>query len=180
MTKRERAAYVADFKERRTSKIVLAQSGYQEQFGDVKQNSVDTIKQKPVVDDDGAFVAHENNVDPNLKGEIDGVISAIQKAIETVGDGNPEMSDSLKQLLTWASTSDVFRKTPGSPVVRKSVVNRNDDGTTSPPMHYPNNSESSKPGPRKTITAAELASLPENAKALFAKYQKLGLVDIAL
>jgi hypothetical protein len=108
MTKQERKNCIANFQNRRSSRITHLTSGYEARFGDAKQNAVNTITQKDVVDDPDALVAHQDNVDPNLKGEITGVIDSIQKAIETVGDTNPQMSDSLKQLLPWG----MIRKRP--------------------------------------------------------------------
>jgi hypothetical protein len=105
-----------------------------------------------------------------------GSISYIQKAIDLLGESNPEMVDALNR---WASSADALVRASNDGI-KKANVNRSDDGTTRPPMVYPANAQSSRPGPSKTITASELASLPENAKALFAKYQKLGFVQIKL
>jgi len=158
-TKKEKNIQWANFEKRHPdwkSSIRLHQSGYQEQFADAQQNAVDTIRRQSDADVDhdwDGVVPHHDNVDQNANGAITGVIDSIQKAIETVGDSNPEMSDSLKQLLTWASTSDVLTKTPGSPAVRKAVVNRSDDGTTRPPVSHPANNESRKAGPSKYLVS---------------------------
>jgi hypothetical protein len=181
MTKKERTDYIARWQGRKTSRITHFQDGNHEkvmmQLGDTRQNAVDTIRKQ--TDDDvnhdwDGVVPHQDNVDQNEKGEVTGIIDAIQKAIETVADSNPELSDSLKQLLTWASTSDVLTKTPGSPAVRKAVVNPNP--TTSPPQVYPANSESRKGGSRRTVTADQLAQVPESTKNLIKKWEKLGLL----
>ena len=158
MTKFERQQYVETFKARRTSRLAHQTSGYFEQFGDTKQPDKDTIRRQADEDvnhDWDAVVPRQDNVDENEKGEVTGVIDAIRNAIETVADSNPDLSDALKQLLTWASTSDVLTKIPGSPAVRKAVVNSN--GSTAPTQVYPANSESSKAGPKRTVTAEQLA-----------------------
>jgi hypothetical protein len=185
MTKKERADYIARWQGRKTSRITHFQDGNHEkvmmQLGDTRQNAVDTIRKQANGDVDhdwDGVVPHQDDVDQNEKGEVTGVIDAIQKAIETVADSNPELSDSLKQLLTWASASDVLTKTPGSPAVRKAVVNPNP--TTAPVQHYPDNTNSSRPGPKRTIPASALSDLPESAKNLFRKYEKMGLVEIKL
>jgi hypothetical protein len=183
-TKKEKNIQWANFEKRHPdwkSSIRLHQSGYQEQFGDTQQNAVDTIRKQTDGDVNrywDGVVPHQDNVDPNVNGAITGVIDAIQTAIETVADSNPEMSDSLKQLLTWASTNDVLTKAPGSPAVRKAVVNPNP--TTAPIQHYPDNTNSSRPGPKRTIPASALSDLPESAKNLFRKYEKMGFLEIKL
>jgi hypothetical protein len=175
MTKQERKNYIASFQNRRSSRITHLTSGYQEQFGEPQKAGV-SLSAEP---GDG-WLPSEGNADQdpnnNWKTAVVGSISYIQKAIDLLGESNPEMVDALNR---WASSADALVRASNDGI-KKANVNRSDDGTTRPPMVYPANAQSSRPGPSKTITASELASLPENAKALFAKYQKLGFVQIKL
>jgi hypothetical protein len=183
-TKKEKNIQWANFEKRHPNwktSIRLHQSGYQEQFGDTQQNAVDTFRPQNDGDVDHTWdgSSPREGVDEAWQGAIDDAILAIKRAIDSLGDDRSvgDVGAGLNQLL---ATTQALRKLPGAAVIQKAKVNKRDDGTTRPPMVYPTNSESSKAGPRKTITAAELESLPESAKALFEKWQKIGLVKITL
>ena len=105
-------------------------------------------------------------------------LADIYRAIENIGENRSVDDGTVDGLNLLASTMQKLVELPGNLPVPKATVNR--IGQTQAPVSYPANSESSKAGPRKTITAAELATLPDSGKALFEKWQKLGLVEIKL
>jgi hypothetical protein len=176
MTPKEQKNYVANFQKRRTSRITHLASGYEEQFGDIPQPDKDTIRRKDVVPE--GHVARQG-VDQAWQSNVDDAITAIKRAIDNLGEDR-SVGDVGAGLNTLLATCQALRKLPGNAVIEKAKVNRSDDGTTRPAMVYPANAESSKAGPRRTVTAAQLALLSESSKALFKKWETLGLVEIKL
>jgi hypothetical protein len=161
------------------ARITNRQSGYTEEFGDINQNSVDTIRRHNDSDIDhqwdGTVNREGGDSDPAWKTDLANAITHIQRAVESATQGaDVNTVDGLNLL---ASTAQRLVELPEGVKVPKASVNRS--GTTAPVHRYPDNDLASRPGAtRTTISADELSNLPESAKQLFNRYAAKGIIAI--
>jgi hypothetical protein len=161
------------------NRITNHQSGYAEEFGDINQNSVDTIRRQNDSDVDhqwdGTVSREDGDSDPAWKGDLRNAITSIQRAIENGGRGVDVNTAAGLNLL--ASTAQKLVELPEGVSVPKAKINT--AGTTAPALRYPDHDLASRPGAtRTTISADELSNLPDAAKRLFNKYASLGIVSL--
>src|ERR1700678_3411390 len=176
MTPKERKNYIANFQKRRTSRVTHLTSGYEEQgFGDVTQNAVDSFRPIETPNDPYASVAREGQ-DLAWKTNVSEALADIYRAIENIGENRSVDDGTIDGLNLLASTMQKLVELPGNLPVPKAGVNRS--GQTQAPVFYPANAESSKAGPRRTVTAEQLALVPEHTKELIKTWTGLGLLEI--
>jgi hypothetical protein len=161
------------------NRITNHQSGYAEEFGDINQTSVDTIRRQNDSDIDhtwdGTVNREGGDSDPAWKGDLRNAITSVQRAMENGGRGVDVNTAAGLNLL--ASTAQKLVELPEGVPVPKASVNRS--GTTAPALRYPDNDLASRPGvTRTTISADELSNLPDVAKQLFNRYAAKGIIAL--